>query len=373
VANTNPIAVPAVISDMLPAQVSPAGIVTWTAVISAGATWIEQLIVTPTVGYQGSIVNKVNVSIPTSRAENLSYCTTCAEEDNINIPLHGDGVSHFRVTATHPAYEFTTDNCAADFSGCNLAAPFTFNDVTCESLSDDGTNVITVCTDSDWWLPKAMTVTVGSKSLAGHRLVWNKKIADEASWPEVLVLYQDGNMRLKPHPPSGLADVCYGSSVIIGPAPADPIRPYVEIETIVVNPATMTLDVTYRNGGSAHLELAVDRDQAQVDVGADYDTSVSFATFRSMYVAEDNADAARVETAVGDYALLDISSPEWTIAWPALAGPRWFFYRQAVSNHNTSAPDILVEALDGYSTHTSRFAACVNQCLIHLPVVLRTE
>lgn len=370
VMNNSTFALPAVISNTLPAQVSPTGVVTWTAVISPNVTWIQPVVVTPTANYQGPIVNELQVSVPTSWGENLSYCTTCAEEDNINIPLYGDNVSHFRIIATHPAYNFTVDNCAADFSGCNLASS-TPHDVTCDPLWDDGINVITVCNDSDWWLPQAMTVTVGSENLAGHRLVWNRKIADEASWPEVLVFYHDGNLRLKPQPPLGRADVCFGSSVVVGPAPADELRPYVEIETIVVDPAGMTLDVTYRNEESAHLELAVDRDQAQVDVWADYDTAVSFATFRSMYVAEDNADAARVKTAVGDFALLDISSPEWTTAWEALSGPRWFFYRQAVSNHNTSAPDISIEALDSYITYTAGLMSCINKCRIHLPIIFK--
>jgi hypothetical protein len=364
---------PAIITDSLPSQLTSTGSITWPAVISAGAVWGEHLAVLPAAGYEGLVLNEVQISVPTSWAENHSYCTTCPEEDNINIPLYGDDVSHFRIIATHPTYDFTVDNCAADFSGCGLAQSPAPHDVTCNPLWDDGINVITVCNDSDWWLPQAMSVTVGSENLAGHRLVWNRKIADEASWPEVLVFYQDGNMRLKPHPPSGVADVCFGSSVIVGPAPADPERPYVEIETIVVDPAAKTLDITYRGKGSAQMELAVDRNEAQVDVRADYDTSVSFATFRSMYVAEDKADTARVETAVGDYALLDISSAEWTIAWPALSGPRWFFYRQTVSSHNTSAPDILIEALDGYVTHVSRLTTCVNECLIHLPVVLRAE
>ncbi|MCP5098976.1 MAG: hypothetical protein GY943_25775, partial [Chloroflexi bacterium] len=294
------------------------------------------------------------------------------EEDNINIPLYGDSVSRFRVTASHPTYSYTTDDCTPDFSGCDWVTSSAPNEVTCNKIWDDGDNVIKVCNDPNWWRPHVMTVMVGAGGSTGHWLVWHKKVAGANSWPEVLVFYQDSNMRLIPHPQFGQGDVCYGSSVIIGPAPSDPIRPFVEVQTIVVNPTTMSMDVTYRNGGNAHLQLAVDRNQAQVDVAVGYDTSDSFATFRSMYVAEDNADAARVETAVGDYALLDVSLPEWSTAWSALSGPRWFFYRQTVSNHNTSAPDILIEALDGNVTHVSQLTTCVDHCL-YLPIVLRME
>jgi hypothetical protein len=319
-------------------------------------------------------MNEVLVSIPNSRAENDSYCTTCAEEDNINIPLYGEDVSHFSVTAVHPQYSISTDNCAADFSGCSLAKPSAADEVTCsDPLWDDGLNVIIVCNDTNWWLPHAMTVTVNGQSLMGHRLVWHNKLADEDSWPEVLVFYQDGNLRLKPHPPLGKADVCFGSSVIVGPITPDPIRPFTEIASITIDPAAMSLDITYQNGGSAYLEMTVNRTQAQVNVWANYDTSNAFTIFRSMYVAEDNADAARVETAVGDYALLDVSQPEWTTAWAALSGPYWLFHRQTASSHNTSAPDISVETFNGYLTQLARHTACVNQCSLYLPIALQAK
>lgn len=372
VTNVSTIPLPVLISNSLPLQVTPTGTLTWTPIISDSAAWIESVAVTVPANTQGELVNEMTVTVPTSRADNRSYCTTCAEEDNINIPIYGVGVTRFRIVATHPAYTYTTDNCDPDFSGCTLAASVP-EDVTCQPLWDDGLDVITVCSDSNWWLPQVMTVTVGSDSLVGHRLVWNRKIADEASWPEVLVFYQDGNLRIKPHPRSGQSDVCYGSSVIVGAATPDDIRPFAEVATIVVDPPAMALDVTYQNGESAHLELAVDRSQTQIDVWAAYETTVSFATFRSMYVAEDNADAARVTTAVGDYGLLDISEPDWRVPWTTLSGPRWFFYRQTVSTHNTSAPDILLEALDGYANHTNTLIAPVHQFFIHLPVVLRSE
>jgi uncharacterized repeat protein (TIGR01451 family) len=208
VTNTSTLTLPLLITDTLPSQVVPTGILTWTPTIQAGAAWTERLTVTVAANPQDELVNQVQVKMPTSRADNRSYCTTCAEEDNINIPLYGAGISQFRIVATHPTYPFTTDNCAADFSGCGLTT-FAPQAVTCQPLWDDGLNVITVCNDSDWWRPQAMTVTVGSNSLTGHRLVWNRKIADEASWPEVLVWYQDGNLRLKPHPQPGRADVCF--------------------------------------------------------------------------------------------------------------------------------------------------------------------
>lgn len=371
--NASTVTLPVFISNTLPEQVTPTGVLTWTPTISGGDTWQEGVTVTVNAPFGDEITNLLQATIPSSRADNLSYCTTCAEEDNINIPLYGPGVTRFRMVATHPTYEFTTDNCAADFSGCKLttSAP---EDVTCQTLLDDTINVISVCTDDNWWRPYMMTVTVGSNSLAGHWLVWNRKIPDENSWPQVLVYYQDGNMRLKPHPPLGRADVCFGSSVIVGPAVPDVDRPFIDLQTIVVDPAAMALDVTYQNGESAHLEMAVDRDQTQMEVWAVYDTAVSFATFRSMFVAEDNADAARVTTAVADYALLDVSKSDWSVPWTTVSGPSWFFYRPISSTHNTSAPDILIEALDGYVTYTNTLTVPVSQQLFtYLPLLLRAE
>lgn len=100
----------------------------------------------------------------------------------------------------------------------------------CSPIHDDHTNTaISLCSYPDWWRGLRMTVSVDATVAQGHMLVLRRKIDDEASWPEVLVIYQDGNIRLKPHPPSGVLDVCYGSSVILGPAAPDPVRPFVDI------------------------------------------------------------------------------------------------------------------------------------------------
>ena len=40
-----------------------------------------------------------------AKAVNRSYPTTCAEEDNINVPLRGRQISRYEIVATHPRYE----------------------------------------------------------------------------------------------------------------------------------------------------------------------------------------------------------------------------------------------------------------------------
>ena len=50
-------------------------------------------------------------------AENRSSPTTCAEEDNVNVPWYAGPPSLFWVVATHPTYEAGVDSRAVDFSG----------------------------------------------------------------------------------------------------------------------------------------------------------------------------------------------------------------------------------------------------------------
>ena len=146
-------------------------------------------------------------------------------------------------------------------------------------------------------------------------------------------------MRLKPHPPPSAQDVCFGSSVIIGPAPVDnvpPIRPYIDIEQVVISPTPSSLAITYRSGEQASLNLSVDRADATAEVDVGYATTdIPLSTFRSMWVADGNSDVDHVEANQGDFPILG--------SWTSLEGPSWFFYRQFLSTHNTSAPDISIE------------------------------
>ncbi|HJQ24091.1 MAG TPA: hypothetical protein VKA60_09275 [Blastocatellia bacterium] len=270
-------------------------------------------------------------------AENWSAATTCAEDDNVNVALRSKLVQSFQVTALHPAYEIGNDNCAADFSGCAAArAKVDAGASSCQTLWDDGTNIIQACTEDGWWRPYAMTMHVVNGMVAsGHRLVLSRKIDDEFSWPQFMVLYEDGNLRLKPHPPKGFADVCFGSSVIIGPA-APSTRPYVDIQRVDINPATLCADIYY-SVGVAHVCFSVNRSQAVAAVRVGYRSANPFATFRSMWVADGNSDVDHLQTGAGDFPIL---SP-----WNHLSGPSWLFHRNLRSSHNTSAPDIKIDIL----------------------------
>jgi len=277
-------------------------------------------------------------SYPTGWAENRSYSTTCKEEDNINVSLFGSRVDRFRIVATHPTYEVGVDNCDPNFSGCPTPTPGpTPPPDVCSVIHDDGINVVRVCTMSEWWRPYSMTVVVPDRTAGAHYLELYRKIQGANEWPGFMVLYEDGNMRLIPHPPMGRSKVCYGSSVIIGPAvPA--VRPYVDIQEVRVTPTPLSLDIAYRNGGTSHLDISVDRNQAVVEVQVNYDLTNPFVTFRSMWVKDGNADVDHIQNQDGDFPILG--------DWTCLRGPWWFFHRTVRSDHNTSAPDIRIEVLD---------------------------
>ena len=64
---------------------------------------------------------------------------------------------------------------------------------------------------------------------------------------------------------------------------------------------------------------------------------------RIMYVSDCNADVDHVESSKGNSRFLSGSPTECSTEWNSLPGPRWFFHRTVRSEHNTSAPDILIE------------------------------
>lgn len=274
----------------------------------------------------------------TSWAQNNSSITTCAEDDNVNIPLFSPGVNLFQITATHPVYcPCLYVNCSPDGSGCGKERK---TDTCRELYNDHSNNILTGCTVPDWWRgPQTMTVEMGGYAVQVHYIVWQQRINGSAALPGFFVLYQDGSMRLKPQPPFGVADVCYGSSVIIGPA-TPTTRPYADIKNIHINPGLAGLVVTYHNGETANITLAVNRWQAAVYVAVNYQTdeTMPFATLRSMWMSDDNCDAGKINSQIGVNDIIN--------GWSLLEGPAWSFYRDSQSSHNNSAPDIAIQIIN---------------------------
>jgi VCBS repeat-containing protein len=220
------------------------------------------------------------------------------------------------------------------------------------NLLDNGNVVVKAIKIDFWWrATNAMAINVvGGKSTNGaHYLRIHKKIDGATSWPEVFVLYEDGNARFIPHVQSGVGSVPYASSFLLGPS-VDGTRPSAPISSVTIDPRDLSLDITYKNGGTAHVELWVDRTKQVVDVsGITYNTTTqSFARLRSMWVTDGNADIDRVEGPAGAFPI----SRHWT----GLVGNWWQFYRDVPSYHNTHAPDYRVEVMDSSAAFLSREA-----------------
>ena len=63
VANTGDVTLHAVVTDTLPAQVIPSGVLTWTPTITApGGVWEHTFVVTVAPGYTGALLNRVEVT-----------------------------------------------------------------------------------------------------------------------------------------------------------------------------------------------------------------------------------------------------------------------------------------------------------------------
>jgi hypothetical protein len=274
------------------------------------------------------------------RAQNRSTVTTCSEESNINIPLSGV-VTSFVVEATHPAYAFSDDNCERDPSGCPALPANNPNAAQITKLYDDGETVIEAVTDPGWWRPKGMGVSVdkGQEASNAHYLRIYRRSEEKESWPQFLVFYSDGSMRLDPQPPLGKQNVCFGSSVIIGPA-AVADKPYADVIYARYVSLIKRLIIVYKNGGQATLDLSkVNRQKARVRVSVNYPTDkLPFATFRSMYVEPDKADVDNVRWTEPGGIKHELDIMTFTNA----VGRDFLFYRGVPSKHNTSAPDIRI-------------------------------
>lgn len=273
--------------------------------------------------------------------DNNSTSTLCAEEDNINMPLYGM-LTRFVVEASHPEYTITTYECPPNFTNCPPPSGDDYEFTPSQlKLYDDSTWVVWAYRLSHFWRPHGMTASGnGGASLEDtHYIAVSKKVSGDNSWPQFLVLYSDGNLRLIPHPPVGQSSVCFGASIIVGAAePSE--RPIAEISSVNYQSSDNTLNIIYSQGGSAKLNMIVDRTKTTVTIDVNYPTNEHpFATFRSMFVDEGNCDTAKVSVwkdgfTVSDSNVLDVIQS---------SGDKFVFYREEPSTHNMSAPNIQIK------------------------------
>ena len=202
---------------------------------------------------------------------------------------------------------------------------------------DIGDTLIEAITIDFWWLyPKGMTILnlqTGQEWYNVSYIRVYKKVPGTVSYSQLLVLYQDGNVRLLTFPPTEYDWIPFGSSVIIGPATSLSARPYASIFRVNIQPVTSSLEVHYDSGGMALLSLMYSQDITTLLVsGITYTTnsSVPFAVFRSMWVSEGNSDVDHIES----WSILD--------GWTEITDTDFLFHRSCVSTHNTLSPDLRI-------------------------------
>lgn len=277
-------------------------------------------------------------------ARNLTTPELCAEKDNVQIDFASPLVRSFRIQAAHPAYIGTigTDRWAADLTSCDFRSDSA-------TFADGGERVTLWETPEMWlvgyrlkefWRPATTGLRVGDKVTDGLHIVqlW-MNYRERAE--EFLVFYPaDGYWRARPLPFGDMRWTAYGSSFLIGPVEVKE-RPIVDLKEIAFDPASKTFTLSFRAGGTAKLKVAaIDQEHIALDVAFDgpMPNGAPFASLRSMYTTEYNADAARM-------AWREQGAPGWKEAnifgFRKQALTELWVGRQIPSRHNMSAPDMI--------------------------------
>src|SRR6202521_2448922 len=230
---------------------------------------------------------------------NASVPTLCTETDNVYLKLLSPEVREFAIEAAHPAYAGTivADRTAPDFRNCDMSTdPVHRAEPRRVTIYETGDLQLIGYTFPSFWRPNAVPVRVGARVENGLHLI-QLFVKFKERTEEVLVLYPaDGYWRARPLPPEHLSYSAYGSSFLIGPIETDG-RPFVDINDIAFDPATLTFRLAFARGGEARLHVeAVDREHIALEVQFDAPVAAArpFAALRSMFVTETNADVAQV-------------------------------------------------------------------------------
>jgi hypothetical protein len=280
---------------------------------------------------------------------NTSEPVLCAEKDNVSINFASPEVKSFRIEAVHPAYmgSLRLDRWEPDWTACEdiSEATSTKPHPVMHTLHEDAELRIVGLSFSEFWRPSDVTVTIGDKvSRNIHLLQLLKKHKDKAE--EVIAMYPgDGYWRIKPLPPQHLEWTAYGSSFLVGPVEFDQ-RPVANLKDVAFDPKTMTFTLTLAKGGKARVAIAnLNEERMTLDVSFDQAvTGMPFATLRSMYVTEFNADVARIAVreekarSWREDMIMNFRDATATDAWMGRLVP---------SRHNTSAPDMMFNHFRG--------------------------
>ena len=219
---------------------------------------------------------------------------------------------------------------------------------TWKTIFDDGMTVIEGVDMDMWWrINESMTIMLDNGNIFGNvdylRIYQKVPWSRYSGYAQVFVIYQDGNVRLLPMTPHGLDWVPFGSSVLLGQSDPHLNRPSAPISHINVDPAKLSLKIFYKDGGVMSVEIKPKITQTVLMItDAEYKKNLKlypFFTFRSMWVADGNADV--------DHVTVDGAVTKRILSgWEELFGTFVGFYRKCISKHNTLSPDISLKIID---------------------------
>ncbi|MGZ5896674.1 MAG: hypothetical protein ACXWJ6_10545 [Xanthobacteraceae bacterium] len=305
----------------------------------SGATAVALALLAAAANAQSVSVEAINASEPTQ----------CVEKDNVYIKFVSSEVRRFTVDATHPAYlrKLTADNKEPDFHNCDMARDpafqFTPRQVT---LYDGAKWRLLGFVYPNFWRGSQVPVRVGDHVECGLHLLqlWTK---DRVRNEEVLVLYPaDGYWRARPLAPQRLGwevdpllPTAYGSSFLIGPIEQEG-RPFVDLNGIAFVPDAGGFLLNFVRGGTATVRIhRLDTDHISLDVKFSRTYVAPFAAFRSMYVSDLDADAARVAWRRSGARHRRASTID---GFRQAQISEFWLGRTRPSRHNTSAPNFTI-------------------------------
>jgi len=291
----------------------------------------------------GDVGRFASVGVSARGHPNIAYYDT----DNQSLKF----LSKTKKTAPHwDKAQVIASGAAGQYASLVTSGFVDLADLQGMELYDDGDVVVRVMDVSGWPFESGMAVQiVGGPSRPDHDYIqFYKRADDDHAPPQIFVLYANGYARIIPQPPAGREErVCFGASMIIGPAAEDPLFPITPIDRLEIDPQKMTIKVRYTNGSSAVLQLQAEPGKTTVRVTeVTYDTvTTPFVTMRSMWVTDDNSDVAQIQAASSPGVMqtytIDPKHEEWT----TLPSDSWVFSRPTYSRHNTSSPDFKIDVL----------------------------
>ncbi|KAL3877036.1 hypothetical protein ACJMK2_034792 [Sinanodonta woodiana] len=216
------------------------------------------------------------------------------------------------------------------------------------TVYSDSMTVIEVVDMDVWW---RVNETMTLKTLNDGRVfqgvdyfrIYRKIPWSKNNFCQVFVMYQDGNVRLLPITPHGRDWIPFGSSILIGQSDHMDVRPAAPLRQVEIDPKELTIKLAYLDGSFLSLKLNVIWNETMIIMSdAVYARSLDsypFLTFRSMWVANGNADV--------DHVSVDGNETHPILSgWSTLRGTSFAFFRKCISKHNTLSPDIRVKIID---------------------------